>query len=297
MNLLRLVIAWLALLLATPAMADPLPRRLVQYPDFPAKAALPRNVTIWLPPGYDQSTRRYPVIYMHDGQNLFDPATSYGGKTWGVAEALVAMKRDVIVVGAWSTKLRGQEYFPQKVFALLPPAQQANVRATHGGDPLGDGYLAFLVNELKPYIDKTYRTRTGPRDTSVMGSSMGGLISLYAMAEYPKVFGQAACVSIHWPLGNPAMSDPDAVATAFKAYLMQTKLRPGKNRLYMDHGTLTLDSTYAPFVEKMEPVLAGLGWHRNRDWVSRSFPGTAHNEESWRARVDIPLAFLLVRTH
>ncbi len=301
MKLLGLFAAWLALVFAAPAWAEPLPGRLVQYPDFPARAVQPRNLTIWLPPGYDSGTKRYPVIYVHDGQNLFDPALAYGGHTWGVAEALSTMKRDVIVVGIWNTKLRGREYFPQKVFANLPPEQQANVRLTHGntpqgnGDPLGDGYVRFLAKELKPYIDKTYRTRSGLRDTSVMGSSMGGLISLYAMAEYPDVFGQAACVSIHWPLGNPEKSDPAAVASAFKTYLAQTKLRPGRNRLYMDHGTLTLDATYAPFVAKMEPVLAGLGWHRDRDWVSRSFPGTSHNEESWRARVDIPLTFLLTK--
>jgi Putative esterase len=293
MKLIHLFAAWLLLCLAQPALADPLPGRLVQYPDFPAKAVAPRNISIWLPPGYDSGKKRYPVIYMHDGQNLFDPATSYGGKTWGVAEALVAMKRDAIVVGVWNIKLRSIEYLPQKLFALLPPDQRANVKQTHGGEPISDAYLRFLVTELKPYIDKTYRTRTSPRDTSSMGSSMGGLISLYAMAEYPKTFGQVACVSIHWPLGNPATSDPDKITSAFKAYLMTSKMRPGANRLYMDHGTLTLDSTYAPYSARMDAILPTLGWHRGRDWVSRIFPGTAHNEEAWRARIDVPLAFLL----
>jgi hypothetical protein len=293
MKIIYLIASWLLLCLAPPVLANPLPGKLVQYPDFPAIAVAPRNLSIWLPPGYDTGTKRYPVIYMHDGQNLFDPATSYGGKTWGVAEALLAMKRDAIVVGVWNTKLRGREYFPQKLFALLPSDQQANAKQTHGGEPISDAYLRFLVTELKPYINKTYRTRTGPRDTSIMGSSMGGLISLYAMAEYPKIFGQAACVSIHWPLGNPAASDPEKITSAFKAYLMTSKLRPGANRLYMDHGTLTLDSTYAPYSERMEAILPTLGWHRNQDWVSRTFPGTSHDEESWRARVDIPLKFLL----
>ncbi len=293
MKIIHLFAAWFLLCLAQPVFTDPLPGRLVQFPDFPAKAVAPRNVSIWLPPGYDAGKKRYPVIYMHDGQNLFDPSTSYGGKTWGVTEALVAMKRNAIVVGVWNTKLRGREYFPQKLFALLPPEQQTNMRHTYGGDPISDAYLRFLVAELKPYIDKTYRTRKGHSDTSIMGSSMGGLISLYAMAEYPKVFGQAACVSIHWPLGNPATSDPDKITSAIKAYLMTSKMRPGANRLYMDHGTLTLDSTYTPYSERMDAILPTLGWHRDHDWVSRIFPDSAHNEESWRARVDIPLAFLL----
>ena len=289
-----LLIAMLGLLSA-PAQAQVAGGMLVQIPAFDSTNVVARQVSIWLPPGYDMSKRRYPVIYMHDGQNVFDPATAYGGKTWGVAEALVAMKREAIVVGVWNTKLRGREYFPQKLFALLPADQQANARQTHGGEPLADAYLRFLVTELKPYIDRTYRTRPGPRDTSIMGSSMAGLISLYAMAEYPKVFGQAACVSIHWPLGNPEASDPDKITAAFKTYLATSKMRPGENRLYMDHGTLTLDSYYAPFAARMEAILPKLGWHRDSDWVSRAFPGTAHNEESWRARVDIPLAFLLKR--
>ena len=168
---------WLAVA-ACPLRADtPLAGgTLVQHPDFPSQWVAARNITVWLPPGYAAGHRRYPVIYMHDGQNLFDPATSYGGKTWGVAETLMAMHRNAIVVGIWNTKLRGPEYFPQKVFDLLPTDQQANGVAMHGGTPISDAYLKFIVTELKPWIDKTYRTRTRRADTSMMGSSMGGLI-------------------------------------------------------------------------------------------------------------------------
>ena len=293
MRLVRWLCAWLTLCVAIPAMASGLPGRLVQYPDFPARAVAPRNVSIWLPPGYDKGTKRYPVIYMHDGQNVFDPATAYGGTTWGVAEALVAMRRDAIVVGVWNTGLRGREYFPQKLFARLTPTQQANAHTTHGGEPISDAYLRFLVAELKPYIDTTYRTRPKPRDTSIMGSSMGGLISLYAMAEYPRVFGQAACLSTHWPLSNPETSDPAAVSAAFARYLATSAMRPGANRLYLDHGTVALDHYYPPYAARMAAVFAARGWRGDRTFSSRSFEGAAHNEESWRARVDIPLAFLL----
>jgi hypothetical protein len=282
-------------LYAAPARAQEARGTLVQIPAFASTNVAARPVSIWLPPGYAAGTRRYPVIYMHDGQNVFDPATAYGGQSWGVAEALIASKRDAIVVGVWNTKLRGREYMPQKLFALLPPDQQANVRLTHGGVPLADAYLRFLVTELKPYIDRRYRTRVDARHTATMGSSMGGLISLYAMAEYPRVFGQAACVSIHWPLGNPEASDPDTIVAAVKTYLASTRMRPGANRLYMDHGDKTLDSYYAPYATRIEAILPTLGWHRDRDWVSRAFAGSAHDEKSWRARVDIPLAFLLAR--
>lgn len=287
----RMLIAMLSLPAVTQA-AD-LPGTLVPYHDFPSAYVAPRNVTVWLPPSYAKGRRRYPVIYMHDGQNLFDPATSYGGTTWGVAETLVALHKDVIVVGIWNTKLRGREYFPQKVFDQLTPEQQANAETTHGGKPVSDAYLKFIVTELKPYINKTYRTRTTAADTSIAGSSMGGLISLYAMAEYPDVFGQAACLSIHWPMADPRKADPIAITNAWTAYLKTSKWHPGTNRLYWDHGTVNLDSFYAPYAERMDTIMPTLGWHRDQDFISRVFEGGDHNESAWRARLDVPFAFLL----
>ncbi len=266
---------------------------LIKLTDFHSQQVIARQVSIWLPPGYATGNRRYRVIYMHDGQNLFEPADAYGGKTWGIAETLVATRREAIVVGIWNTRLRGREYFPQKVFDRLPPAQQENATTTHGGTPLSDAYLRFIVTELKPYVDRTWRTLPGPADTAMMGSSMGGLISLYAMAEYPQVFGQVACLSVHWPLGDPRRGDPAAVSAAWAATLATSLWRPGTNRLYMDHGTLTLDSYYRPYSLKIEAVLEKRGWHRDQDWISRVFEGGEHNETSWRARLDVPVKFLL----
>ncbi len=129
-----------------------------------------------------------------------------------------------------------------------------------------------------------------------MGSSMGGLISIYALAEYPQVFGQAAALSVHWPLADPTKATPDEadqVAAAFKAYLATSQVRPGPNRLYMDHGTVNLDSFYKPYSTRMEAILPSLGWVAGKTWVSRVFEGTDHNEAAWAARLDIPLGFLL----
>jgi enterochelin esterase-like enzyme len=269
----------------------------------PSAQVGPRNVTIWLPPGYDNNRRRYPVIYMHDGQNVFEPGSSYGGQEWGVDEALSAMiadgrSRGAIVVGIWNTNLRGREYLPTKVAARLSPEARALVEATHGGASLADGYLRFIVEELRPQINRRFRTSTARVDTSIMGSSMGGLISLYALGEYPEVFGSAAALSIHWPLGDPRRGQgaPQAeVIAAFDGWLAETRLRPGRNRLYMDHGTINLDGYYRPYSEAMEAVMARQGWRRNRDWVSRVFEGTDHNEAAWRARIEEPLTFLLYR--
>lgn len=296
----RWLIATLALLCVFPgaAWAD---GQLVRWEGVASAHVQPRNVTIWLPPGYEAGKGRYPVIYMHDGQNIFEPGAAFGGEEWGVDEALSAMigegrSRGAIVVGIWNTNLRGREYLPTKVAARLRPEARALVEATHGGQSLADGYLRFVVEELKPRIDQEYRTLPGRRHTSIMGSSMGGLISLYAMGEYPRVFGSAAALSIHWPLGDPRQGQgAPALETvaAFASWLDETRLKPGANRLYMDHGTLGLDSYYRPYSVAMETVLQSDGWRRDVNWVSRVAEGTDHNEAAWRARVRDPLAFLL----
>ena len=303
MRLAHLFLALAALIassLAAPAQAQA-DGRLIEWRDVASAHVQPRNVTIWLPPGYENSQRRYPVIYMHDGQNIFVPGHAYGGEEWGVDEALSRMiasgrTRGAIVVGIWNTNLRGREYLPTKVAALLPPEQRALVETTHGGPSIADAYLRFIVSELKPRIDAEFRTRPDRDHTSIMGSSMGGLISLYAMGEYPDVFGRAAAVSIHWPLGDPREGQgagPAPVVAAFATWLQASRLTPRHHRLYIDHGTVNLDGYYRAYSQPMERWLALQGWQSGRGFQSRVFDGADHNERSWRERVEIPLTFLL----
>jgi enterochelin esterase-like enzyme len=295
------LLALLALVSVVPAAAQA-DGRLVEWQAMPSAHVAPRNVTIWLPPGYDRSHRRYPVIYMHDGQNLFMPGRAYGGEEWGVDEALSRMMaagrtRGAIVVGVWNAgTLRGREYLPARVVSQLPPAARALVEATHGGSSMADAYLRFLVEELKPRVDRELRTLPDARHTGIMGSSMGGLISLYALGEYPQLFGSAAGVSIHWPLGDPRAgqgADAATVAAAFGAWLDASRANARRNRLYVDHGDQTLDAFYAPYQDAVLPIFRARGWRDGRNLDARSFPGAAHDEASWRARVETVLAFLL----
>jgi enterochelin esterase-like enzyme len=293
-------LVFLLLLIAAPGhtQAD---GRLIDWDQVTSAHVQPRNVTIWLPPGYDTSHRRYPVIYMHDGQNIFVPGRAYGGEEWGVDEAMSRMiaarrTRGAIIVGVWNTSLRGREYLPANVVAALPEAERARVLASHGGHSLADAYLRFLVSELKPRIDREFRTLAGARHTSIIGSSMGGLISLYALGEYPRVFGQAAAVSIHWPLGDPRQglgADPLVVANAFRVWLASSNPDARRNRLYVDIGDQTLDAYYPPYQAAMVPVFEEHGWRNGSRFALRTYPGTSHNEAAWRARVETPLAFLL----
>jgi enterochelin esterase-like enzyme len=263
---------------------------------FPSRYVEARNISIWVPDDYDRTVDRLPVIYMHDGQNIFEPGRAYGGQEWGVDEALAGKKARVIVVGAWNTKYRGREYLPAKVVAQLDKSSRQRVEAVHGGRSMADSYLKFLVQELKPYIDSNYRTRTDARNTSIMGSSMGGLISIYALGEYPQTFGNAAALSVHWPLADPSKAssdEPAIVAAAFDKWLRKSELRLGPNRLYMDHGTINLDGFYRPYSLKIDAMLAAKGWKEGANWQSEIYQGTDHNEAAWRARIDIPLTFLL----
>ncbi len=299
------LLALLLLLLPASAHAAPWgPGELVQYRNFPSRHVDPRNVTIWLPDGYDPKGEPYAVLYMHDGQNLFDRRTSSFDKEWGVDEAVTGLvgegrMRPAIVVGIWSTPKRLREYVPARAFDRLPPAYMDRVRGLYGGTPLSDPYLRFLVTELKPFVDRNFNVRRDRRSTAIMGSSMGGLISLYAISEYPDVFGAAGMVSTHWPLLLPpegrtlSDADLDSVASAFEHYLRRRLPSPGRHRLYFDHGTETLDRHYAAYQARIDRLVAARGWTAGRDWISRNFPGAAHEENSWRARVDIPLAFLL----
>lgn len=304
--MIRAFLLALALLFApAPAPAAPHgPGRLEHVRNFPSGHVDPRDVTIWLPADYDPDGAPYAVLYMHDGQNLFDPATSYTKVDWGVDEAVTRLvaegrMRPTIVVGIWNTPKRLREYVPAKAFERLPTSYMERVRGLYGGEPLSDDYLKFIARELIPYVERGYNVSKRREDRAIMGSSMGGLISLYAVSEYPQLFGAAGMVSTHWPLLLPAEgqelseADRDAVASAFEAYLRPSLPRPGHHRLYFDHGSETLDRHYAAYQARIDRLVAARGWKRNKDWVSRNFPGAAHNEEAWRARIDVPLAFLL----
>ena len=309
--MIRSFIAALLLLWAASAMAaDPngpvhvSAGTIVDLGILKSKYADPRRVVVWLPPGYSEHGPRYAVLYMHDGQNLFDKATASYGMEWEMDEhlsQLIAEKkvRPVIVVGIWNTPKRLQEYVPSKAFDGLPSEYRQKVRALYGGDPLSDGYLKFIVDELRPMIDRRFRVKTDRANTVIMGSSMGALISLYAIDEYPQIFGGAGMMSTHWPLfmtpDGKSVGDKEyeVVSSAFERYLAPALPDPRTHRLYFDHGSETLDAVYKRYQDRVDAVVARRGYRQGLNWLTRSFPGQKHNEISWASRVDVPLRFLL----
>lgn len=278
--------------------------RIVRTENFDSKYVPARNVDVWLPDNYT-TTKKYAVLYMHDGQMLFDSSITWNKQEWGVDETLTQLMqqnkiRDCIVVGIWNGgKSRHPEYFPQKPFEALSKEDQKLVYNAYrsGGQSIfsglaiaSDNYLKFLVEELKPFIDKTYSTKTDASNTFTAGSSMGGLISLYALCEYPAVFGGAACLSTHWP-GLLSMEN-NPVPAVFFSYLKQHLPSPKQHRIYFDHGTETLDSMYASLQLQVDAIMKQKKY-KSSQWISRSWPGQDHSEKSWRSRLEVPITFLL----
>jgi predicted alpha/beta superfamily hydrolase len=188
-----------------------------------------------------------------------------------------------LVVGIWNTPDRYREYDPQRVFEdYLSPEEKAAYLRDYG-QPLADQYLKFIIQELKPWIDSRYRTLPDKQDTFLIGSSMGAMISAYALCEYPEVFSGAACLSTHWPSLNGKMVH----------YLADRLPDPQGHRIYFDYGTETLDAQYEPFQQQVDEVMRQRGYREEHDWLTRKFDGDDHSERSWRKRVDIPLQFLL----
>jgi enterochelin esterase-like enzyme len=277
--------------------------RVERLADFPSKHVPPRNVDVWLPDGYPKQAP-YAVLYMQDGGGLFDATKMWNGQEWRVDETaskLIAdgKVRPFIVVGVFNGgATRQSEYMPQKPFEAAPEdARKAlleskfdNGQRLYSGPVRSDAYVRFLVEELKPYIDAHYQVSAGPADTAVMGSSMGGMISLYAICEYPAVFGAAGAVSTHWPGGMSAEDGP--VTQATREYLRKYLPDPKTHRIYFDHGTATLDAMYPALQRKVDAVMRERGYTR-ASWQTRVFEGAEHSENSWAERLAVPLEFLL----
>ncbi|MFN4285752.1 MAG: alpha/beta hydrolase [Lacibacter sp.] len=296
------------LLVATLACRAQLPQvsagNIVRHADFPSSFVTPRHVDVWLPEGYTPN-KKYAVLYMHDGQMLFDASTTWNQQEWGVDETLSRLLREkkirnCIVVGIWNAgRFRHADYFPQKPFEGLPQTVQDTLYQARrpNGQPVfqgkkvrSDAYLRFLVTELKPFIDRTYATKPNRKNTFIAGSSMGGLISIYALCEYPQVFGGAACLSTHWPGIFSTENNP--IPDAFLQYLQQQLPAPRTHKIYFDYGDATLDALYPPLQKSVDEVVKAKGYGA-KNWLTKYFPGAEHSERAWRERLELPILFLL----
>lgn len=306
---MRISFTFLTVCIVFQVAAQQLPKastgKIIRHENFQSKFVAARNVDVWLPENYS-TNQRYAVLYMHDGQMLYDSNTTWNKQEWGVDETmskLLAEKqiKNTIVVGIWNSgKTRHIDYFPQKPFESLTAyqkdtllkANRTNGATVFSGYVQSDNYLKFIVQELKPFIDSTYATHKNKANTFIAGSSMGGLISMYAICEYPKVFGGAACLSTHWPGIFSIENNP--IPQAFIQYLKKHLPNPKNHKLYFDFGTATLDAWYEPFQIQADKIIQKKGY-RSSNWKTLKFEGEDHSETAWRKRLNIPFSFLLAR--
>jgi predicted alpha/beta superfamily hydrolase len=270
---------------------------------FRSKYITVRNIDIWLPEGYDNK-KKYPVLYMHDGQMLFDSAITWNKTSWDMDDVVANLQKQnkitaVIIVGIWNGgATRHADYFPQKPFESLSIQQKKKVydaARSNGYSVFGnyeiqsDNYLKFIVKELKPFIDSAFPTLKEAKNTFIGGSSMGGLISMYAICEYPAVFGAAICMSTHWP-GIFSMQD-NPIPAAFNSYMEKHLPSPKSHKIYFDFGNKTLDSLYEPLQTQIDQTMRKKGYNKAQ-WRTLKFENDEHSEIAWSRRVHIPLTFI-----
>ena len=221
---------------------------------------LPRDIIVWLPPGYETEVeKRYPVLYMQDGQNIIDPATSTFGVDWQLDENADTLIRQglidpVIIVGIYNTRFRSSEY---------------------GINDTSVAYKNFVVNELKPFIDSNYRTKQEGEFNAVAGSSLGALIAFELVWEYPDIFSKCACVS-------PAF---DIDRYNYIPFVQHSDSQRKPIKIYIDNGGLGIDSLLQHGVDEMNSILKNKGYKKGINLYYKFYPEAYHSEKDWSARV------------
>ena len=229
------------------------------HKNFDFEGLKSRDIIVWLPPGYQkEKTKRYPVLYMHDGENIFDPSTSSFGVDWQLdetADSLIKTNKieGIIIVGIYNTSDRSAEY---------------------GNTDTGRLYMKLIVNKLKPFIDKTYRTKPGRENTATGGSSLGGLISFMLAWEYPNVFSKAACISPAFYIENID-------------YLNTVKNYNGVKKqikIYIDDGSIGLEKRLQPGIDSMLILLKQKNFDEGKDYIFYKAADAQHSEFYWAKR-------------
>lgn len=305
-QLIMLLLGLFTISVTKAQLPQPSKGKIIRIDSFASAWVKSRTIDIWLPSDYDvKKKQRYAVLYMHDGQMLFDSSTTWNQQEWKMDETMEALNyengiKKAIVIGIHNSGPdRHREYCPQKPFLALSTLTQdslLNRGRRVGGSPLFNGnilsdqYLRFIVQELKPYIDKHYRTLPTKEHTLIGGSSMGGLISLYGLCEYPAVFGTAICMSTHWPLAFTV--ENNEFPEKMEAYLDANLPHPSGFRIYFDYGTMTLDGLYKPYQERIDALMKRRGFDANQ-WITIEQIGDDHSEKSWSKRLPNALRFAL----
>jgi len=228
---------------------------------------LSRDLVVWLPPNYIEEERSYPVVYMQDGQNIFDPATSSYGTDWAIDETCDSLIKAgkipaVIVVGIYNTNDRNEEYHPGKK---------------------GENYMRYVVETIKPLIDSNYRTKPDKENSIVGGSSSGATFAFMMAWEYPDVFSKTICLSPAFKINNI-----DLVKT-----VNEYKGDKKPLQFYIDNGGIALETKLQPGIDKMLEALQQKGYKEGQDYLWIKDDKAQHNEAAWAKRFPTAIEWIM----
>ncbi len=254
--------------IVTPSFSGQITGTVKYHKNFSYIGLLDRDVLVWLPPGYEENTEvKYPVLYMHDAQNLFDPKTSTLGIDWQIDEVADSLiKADliepIIIVGLNNSDTRYADY---------------------SYTDTGYVYMNFIVNKVKPFIDENYRTKTDRESTAVGGSSMGGLISFMILWEHNDIFSKAICMSPAYKVSN------ERISFNYIERMFDKDSSKRNIKLYIDNGGVGIEEQIQPGIYEMIGVLLTEGYQPNKDFYWFFDTEAQHNEAAWAARIHKPL--------
>jgi enterochelin esterase-like enzyme len=254
-----------------------------------------RFVDVWIPEAFEPDTA-YSVIYMHDGQMLFDESSTWNGQEWRVDETLTRLMEagkipPTIVVGIWNADdQRTAEYFPEDALSLIDGDISDDLLSNIPDEFRANRYVDFLAESVIPFVEENYPVKKNRDGRFVIGSSYGGLISLYTLTKYPKLFSGVGALSTHWP---GTYESNDEIPDGIREYLRRNLPAAGTHKIYYDHGTETLDSLYAPYQQKVDAMMVELGFTPDVDFKTEVYEGTNHSENAWADRFEVPVRYLL----
>ncbi|MFN7107360.1 MAG: alpha/beta hydrolase [Brevundimonas sp.] len=267
-------------------------------------APLPgREVFVWTPEAAETG-RRLPVIYVQDGQNLFDARRVAYGAAWEIDACLsrladASIVPPTIVVGIACCDRRLAEYAPHPILDRAGSAARDAIQDAWGELPSSGAYADLVIDRIRPIIDRAFPTRRDRASTFVAGASMGGVAALEILARRPDVFGGAAALSAHLSLlpvdGTERIPDGFSadIAQAVGAFACDQLPAAGRHRIWLDRSEHDVDRHYGPSHDALVAALIAKGYRRDIDLAQTDFAGVGHNEAAWRDRLDLAMAFLL----
>ncbi|MCQ2350751.1 MAG: hypothetical protein MJ003_02130 [Paludibacteraceae bacterium] len=248
------------------------------------------TLDVWTPDGYD-GTGAYPVLYMHDGQNIFDTVATWNHQTWDMDKTAGALIKNgdiepIIIVGIHCLGYtRIGDMMPEKAIPYITDSlERAFTDTISGWRYRGDEYVSAIANTVKPFTDSLFATNPAAEKTAIMGSSMGGIVSLYAFCEQPDVFRMAGCISTHLGMTQ----DRPAYAEAIFRYVRENMPKQDGRKLYIDNGDQDVDYNYIPYFNALVTLVDSLGYN-SAHLQSQFFPGQGHCEKDWSSRMELPL--------